>query len=65
MSNITKIDEYRPHFTVTDQATGSVHVLPVALVADIVYGRIKIDSIEEWQPMVRALLFALMEELDK
>lgn len=65
MSNITKIDEYRPHFIVADQVTGSVHVLPVALVADMVYGRIKIDSIEEWQPMVRALLLALLEEVAK
>lgn len=63
MSNVTELDDYRPHFQVSDPVTGSVHVLPVALVSDIVYGRTKIDSVEEWQPMVRALLFALLQEV--
>lgn len=65
MSNITNIDEYRPHFTIADPVTGSVHVLPVSLLSDMVYGRTKIDSIEEWQPMVRAILFALLKEVEK
>ncbi|MCA9326870.1 hypothetical protein KC976_04705 [Candidatus Saccharibacteria bacterium] len=63
MSDIVKLDDFRPHFQATDPVTGSVHVLPVVLVSDMVYGRTKIDSIEEWQPMVRALLFALLQEV--
>lgn len=63
MSDIVELADYRPHFQVTDPLTGSVHVLPVALVSNMVYGRTKIDSVEEWQAMVRALLFALLQEV--
>lgn len=60
-SNVVLIDSYRPHFSVQDPVTRSIHVLPVDLVADIVYGRRSLLECDSFEAMNRALLHHLLE----
>lgn len=59
MSNkVTCIEDYRldPHITVVDLVTNNVHVLPIKTLYDLSHGSIKIDDIEEFEPLIRAVL---------
>lgn len=60
MSNITSIDEYKPHFASFDPVTRNAHVIPVELVENIINGRIELSECDEPESMVRALLHSLL-----
>jgi len=61
--NVFCLDEYRPHFACTDPVTGYQHVIPVDLVADIVFGRRAMSECDNHEEMIRSLLHHLLEAI--
>ena len=61
MADITHIDDYRPHLQSVDPVTGVRFVMPVENVKAMAEGKVPIDD----EPMVRALLFMLHEEIQE
>lgn len=60
MSKITKLDDYRPHISAIDPVTKRTHIMPLSLVDDICAQRIKIESVECYEEVIRALLFTFI-----
>lgn len=60
MSKITKLDDYRPHISAIDPVTRRAHIMPLSLVEDICAQRIKIESVECYEEVTRALLFTFI-----
>ena len=46
MSDITNIDDYRPHINTQDPVTGIRHVMPVAMIDDMAAGRLPVQDDE-------------------
>ena len=61
MSDITDIDDYRPHINTQDPVTGIRHVMPVAMIDDMAAGRLPVQDDE----VMRAICYMLVEELQK
>ena len=54
--NLINLDDYRPHIVVNAMEEGKVYVFPVDLILDVTEGRSEFDQIEEWRPLLRAIL---------
>ena len=61
MSDITNIDDYRPHINTQDPVTGIRHVMPVAMIDDMAAGRLPVQDDE----VMRAICYMLVKELEK
>ena len=61
MSDITDIDDYRPHINTQDPVTGIRHVMPVAMIDDMAAGRLPVQDDE----VMRAICYMLVKELEK
>lgn len=59
MGDVTHIDDYRPHLQTGDPVTRVRFVMPVENLKGMAEGKLPIDD----EPMVRALIFMLYEEL--
>jgi len=59
MSDITDIDDYRPHIQTRDPVTGIRHVMLVAMIEDIAAGRLSVQD----DATMRAICYALVQEL--
>ena len=60
MTDITHIDDYRPHVCAMDPVTGNAVVMPVSLIEDMATG--KLPLVDEMS--LRALLYMLTEEIE-
>ena len=61
MTDITDIDDYRPHINTQDPVTGIRHIIPVAMIDSIAAGRLPVQDDE----VMRAICYMLVEELQK
>ena len=61
MSDITNIDDYRPHINTQDPVTGIRHVMSVAMIDSMAAGRLPVQDDE----VMRAICYMLVEELQK
>ena len=61
MGEVVDLDAMRPHFSAYDPIAKQVHVIPVALVANIIDGKVPVSDADE--SMIRALLRMLLEEV--
>jgi len=52
--SISTIDDYRPHLTVN--CGESVHVVPVALLEDVISGKKDFTQIEQWDVLLKTIL---------
>lgn len=62
---IWDINDVSPHLCTQDPVTGNQHVIPLSLIRDLRDGTIAVDACEEWKPMVRALMYALVAYADE
>ena len=60
MTDITHIDDYRPHIQSVDPVTGNAVVMPVSLIEDMAAG--KLPLVDEMS--LRALLYMLTEKIE-
>ena len=61
MSDITDIDDYRPHINTQDPVTGIRHIIPVAMIDSMAAGRLPVQDDE----VMRAICYMLVKELEK
>lgn len=54
MKKVTHIDDHKPHLTVNCGET--VHVVPVALIEDVVNGKTDFTQIEQWDVLLKTIL---------
>lgn len=55
MGKVVDLSEYRPHISMSCP-DGNVHIVPIALLDDIVDGNRSIDDIEDRDQVIRAIL---------
>lgn len=60
--NVVELEDYRPHFTLT-VSNGDVHVLSVALIWEIIRGRVALTEVEDWESMMLAILEDWMDRV--
>lgn len=52
--NITHIDDHKPHLTVN--CGESVHVVPVALIEDVISGKKDFTQLDQWNVLLKTIL---------
>lgn len=59
MSKITNLDDHRPHISI--RTKDAVHVVPVAMIENIICGGLKLTDVDDWEPMIKAILEEWLE----
>ncbi len=63
MGTVTELDAHRPHICLPT-LDGNAHVLPAALLEDIIVGRTPIDALDDRDIIIRTIMANWLETLD-
>ena len=54
MKKVTHVDDHKPHLTVN--CGESVHIVPVALIEDVINGKRDFTQLEKWDVLLKTIL---------
>lgn len=62
MSDVKKLDDYRPHFTVKDHS-GACHVIPVSFFRNVARGKAKLSDMDHGDAIARVIVAEWLAEI--
>ncbi len=57
---IKQVDDYRPHLVIP-RLDGVVSVIPRSVIEDIVIGRLKPKSVDNWDAIIKTILWEWLQ----